>query len=188
MTKHKPDDAAYEHYRDCVRRCEEARDALARRVAESAARPEWRPVVDALRCVKGIDVATAHLLACEMGDPARFPNAPSFASWCGLAPSEHSSGESSSRGGITRTGNAHVRSALVESAWHVPMSSRGPKPLAPGQEAAPAVRRHATKCNRRLIDRREAMAAAGKRPCVANCATAREMACWVWAIAGMAAA
>lgn len=68
-----PDDAAaYEHYRDCVRRCEEARDALARRVAESAARPEWRPVVDALRCVKGIDVATAHLLACEMGDPARF--------------------------------------------------------------------------------------------------------------------
>ena len=43
----------------------------------------------------------------------------------------------------------------------------------------PATRRHATKCNRRLIDRREAMAAAGKRPCMANCATAREMACWV---------
>ena len=74
----------------------------------------------------------------------------------------------------------------VESAWHVPMSSRDPKPLAPGQEVAPAVRRHATKCNRRLIERREAMAAAGKRPCVANCATAREMACWVWAIARMA--
>ena len=62
------------------------------------------------------------------------------------------------------------------------------KELAPGQEAAPAVRRHAAKCNRRLQDRREAMAAAGKRPVVANCATAREMACWVWAIAGMAAA
>lgn len=182
-----PDDAAaYEHYRDCVRRCEEARDSLARRVAESAGRPEWKPAVDALRCVKGVDVATAFLLACEMGDPARFPSAPSFASWCGLAPSEHSSGETSSRGGITRAGNAHVRRALVESAWHVPMSSRDPKPLAPGQEVAPAVRRHATKCNRRLIERREAMAAAGKRPCVANCATAREMACWVWAIARMA--
>ena len=46
--------------------------------------------------------------------------------------------------------------------------------------------RHAAKCNRRLQERREAMSAAGKRPCVANCATAREMACWVWAIAGMA--
>ncbi|MBM6774442.1 hypothetical protein [Olsenella profusa] len=41
-----PDDAAaYEHYRDCVRRCQEARDALAARVAESSGRPEWRPVV-----------------------------------------------------------------------------------------------------------------------------------------------
>ncbi|MBM6779920.1 transposase, partial [Collinsella tanakaei] len=101
---------------------------------------------------------------------------------------EHSSGETSSRGGITRAGNAHVRSALVEAAWHVPMSSRAPKPLAPGQQVSPAVRRHAAKCNRRLQDRREAMEAAGKRPVVANCATAREMACWVWAIAGMATA
>ena len=184
-----PDDAAaYEHYRDCVRRCEEAQGTLARRVADSAGRPGWKPVVDALRCVKGIDVATAFPLASEMGDPARFPSAPSFASWCWLAPSEHSSGETSSKGGITRAGNAHVRRALVEAAWHVPASSRDPKPLAPGQEVAPAVRRHATKCNRRLIDRREAMAAAGKRPCVANCATAREMAYWVRAIAGMAGA
>ncbi len=45
-----------------------------------------------------------------------------------------------------------------------------------------------TKCNRRLQDRREAMSAAGKKPVVANCATAREMACWVWAIARMAVA
>ena len=52
------DAAAYEHYRDCVRRCQEARDALARRVAESAGRPGWKPAVDALRCVKGVDVAT----------------------------------------------------------------------------------------------------------------------------------
>lgn len=128
--------------------------------------------------MRGIDVATAFLLAFEMGDPSRFPGAPSFASWCGLAPSEHSSGEASSRGGITRAGGAHVRTALVEAAWHVPMSSREPKPLAPGQEVAPAVRRHAAKRNRRLRDRREAMESAGKRAVVANCATAREMACW----------
>ena len=169
-------------------RTEAARDELARKVAESAGRPEWKPIVDALRCVKGIDVATAFLLACEAGDFSRFPTAPSFASWCGLTPSEHSSGESASRGGITRAGNAHVRWALVEASWHVPTSSREPKPLAPGQEASSAVRRHATKCNRRLQDRREAMEASGKRPVVANCATAREMACWVWAIARMAGA
>ena len=47
------------------------------------------------------------------------------------------------------------------------------------------LRRHATKGVRRLIDRRAAMAEAGKRPAVANCATARELACWVWAVGAM---
>ena len=121
------------------------------------------------------DVATAFLLAAEAGDFSRFPTAPSFASWCGLAPSERSSGETESRGGITRAGNGHVRRALVEASWHVPMSTRHPKRS-----------RHAAKCNRRLQESRDAMSAAGKKPCAANCATAREMACWVWAIALMA--
>ncbi|OUP11053.1 IS110 family transposase [Collinsella sp. An2] len=181
------DDACVlEYYRDCVRRAEEAWRDLARRVAEAAGRPEWKPVCDALRCLKGVESATAFCLAAEAGDFGRFPTAPSFASWCGLTPSERSSGETVSRGGITRAGNAHARAALVEAAWHVPMSGRAPKALASGQSVAPAVRRHATKGNRRLQDRREAMRLSGKRPCVANCATAREMACWAWALARMA--
>ena len=156
------------------------------RALEAAARPEWAPVVDALCLVKGIDVATAFLLAAEAGDFSRFPTVPSFASWCGPAPSERSSGETESRGGITRAGNGHVRRALVEASRHVPMSTRHPKKPRPCHGVAPAVSRHAAKCNRRLQDRRGAMSQAGKRPCVANCATAREMACWVWAIALMA--
>lgn len=180
--------AALEHYVDEVRSREEAKGALARKVAESAGRPEWKPVVDALRQVKGIDVVTAHALAAEAGDFSRFRSAPAFAAWCGLVPSEHSSGESVSRGGVTKCGNRHARRLLVEAAWHVPMSSRSPKPLSPGQEVSPAVRRHALKCNRRLSERREALEAAGKRPCVANCATAREMARWVWALGSMAQA
>ena len=63
----------------------------------SGSRPSTRS-----RCVKGIDVATAFLLACEAGDFSRFRTAPEFASWCGLAPSEHSSGETSSRGDHAR--------------------------------------------------------------------------------------
>ena len=179
------DAAAYEHYTDAVDRCGEAKRELERRVVEAASRPEWAPTVDALCLVKGVDVATAFLLAAEAGDFSRFPSAPSFAAWCGLAPSERSSGETESRGGITRAGNSHVRRALVEASWHVPMSTRHPKKPRPGHGVAPAASRHAAKCNRRLQDRRDAMSQAGKRPCVANCATAREMACWVWAIALM---
>ena len=131
-----PDDAAaHGHYRDCVRRCEEARGALARRVADSAARPGWKPVVDALRCVKGVDVATAFLLACEMGDPARFPSASSFASWCGLAPSEHSSGETSSRGGIP----ARATPTCAARSWRPPGTCPCPRatrsPSRPGRRS-----------------------------------------------------
>ena len=94
---------------DAVERCAEAKRELERKVEEAAARPEWAPVVDALCLVKGIDVATAFLLAAEAGDFSRFPTAPSFASWCGLAPSERSSGETESRGGNTRAGSSHAR-------------------------------------------------------------------------------
>ena len=37
--------------------------------------------------------------------------------YLGLVPSEHSSGETIRRGGITKTGNGHARRVLVEGAW-----------------------------------------------------------------------
>ena len=54
-----------------------------------------------------------------------------------------------------------------------------------GQVVAPDVRRHAAKGVRRLVDRRAALIEAGKKSVVANCATARELACWAWAIGCM---
>ncbi len=41
--------AAFEHYKDEVRRLEDAKRAIARKVAEAAGRPRWKPRVDALR-------------------------------------------------------------------------------------------------------------------------------------------
>jgi transposase len=38
--------------------------------------------------------------------------------YVGLIPSEHSSGAKCARGGITKTGNAHLRRVLIEAAWH----------------------------------------------------------------------
>jgi transposase len=37
--------------------------------------------------------------------------------FCGLVPSEYSSGEHTQRGRITKSGNIHLRTQLVESAW-----------------------------------------------------------------------
>jgi transposase len=56
-------------------------------------------------------------LASEVCDWRRFPAASMFMGFCGLVPSEHSSGQRTSRGGITHAGNTHLRTQLVESAW-----------------------------------------------------------------------
>jgi transposase len=70
-----------------------------------------------LGCYRGVTELGALALAAEVGDWARFPRAASFMGFCGLTPSEYSSGDRVKRGRITKTGNVHLRTALVESAW-----------------------------------------------------------------------
>lgn len=106
----------------------------------------------------------------------------------GLTPSEHSSGESVCRGGITKAGNKHLRRVLMEAAWHYLNASRCSKDLAKGQSPDPAARRHAIKGVGRLIQRRESMLERGVLKNKANVATARELACWCWAVGCMAEA
>jgi transposase len=65
----------------------------------------------------------------EIGDLHRLASAPQLMAYLGLVPSEHSSGATKSRGGITKTGNGHVRRALVEAAWtyrHPARKTRAP--------------------------------------------------------------
>lgn len=177
-----PQRDALEYYVTAARCAESDRRQLERRVVALAGTDRWRATVEALSCIKGVDTLTAFRLAAEAGSFSRFRTAPAFASWCGLVPSEHSSGESERRGGITKAGNALARTALIESAWHYSTCSPRPKAPAPGTDVPPAIRSRADDCTARLHRRREALAAAGKSACKANAAVARELACWVWEI------
>ncbi|HWA10851.1 MAG TPA: transposase, partial [Opitutaceae bacterium] len=49
----------------------------------------------------------------------RFRNRRQVASYTGLCPSEHSSGQSRLQGSITRHGNPRVRHLLVEAVWRL---------------------------------------------------------------------
>lgn len=93
------------YYVDAVRRAAEEKARLEGLVEAEARKPRWRRRVDSLRCLKGVDTATAADLVFEAGEFSRFGNARSFAAWVGLTPSEHSSGESDRRGAITKAGN-----------------------------------------------------------------------------------
>ena len=181
----KADNDVLAYYVDRVRQATEDKARLEKLVEAEAQKPRWRPRVDALRCLKGIDVMSAADLAFEAGEFSRFKSARGFAAWVGLTPSEHSSGEKAARGGITKAGNKHLRRVLVEAAWHYISASPHPKDLAKGQSPDPRARRHATKGVRRLVQRREDMLARGVQKNKANVATARELACWCWAIGCM---
>ena len=120
-----------EYYVTAARCAESDRRQLEKKVLALARTDRWRPAVEALSCIKGIDTLTAFRLAAEAGSFTRFRTAPAFASWCGLVPSERSSGETERRGGITKTGNRLARTALVESAWHYLTCT--PRPKAPAR-------------------------------------------------------
>ena len=73
------------YYVDAVRRAAEEKARLEGLVEAEARKPRWRRRVDSLRCLKGVDTATAADLVFEAGEFSRFRNARSFAAWVGLA-------------------------------------------------------------------------------------------------------
>ena len=75
-------------------------------------------MVKALQALRGVEFVTAVTLVAEVGDFRRFAKATDFMGYVGLVPSERTTGNHRRQGPITKTGNAHVRHVLVESAWH----------------------------------------------------------------------
>jgi transposase len=123
----------------------------------------------------------------EIGDFRRFAHARQLMAYLGLAPSEHSSGSTIRRGGITKAGNALVRRVLIEGAWTCRMNARVSRKLHDRLEPLSAVIRDiAWKAQVRLCAPYRRLAAAGKPKVVVTTAIAREMAGFIWAIARIA--
>jgi transposase len=138
--------------------------------------------VERLRCFRGINDLTALTIAAELGDARRFPTAPSVMAYVGLVPSEHSSGSKRAHGAITKTGNAHLRRVLVESAWHYrhhPFVSAALRIRQRGASAA--VVAQAWAAQHRLHRRYARFAARGKPKQHIVTAVARELTGFVWA-------
>ncbi len=70
-----------------------------------------------LTSVPGIGITTAATLMVELDDIARFSNAEHLASFIGLIPMCHSSGDNDAVGDITVRRHFMLRCLLVEAAW-----------------------------------------------------------------------
>jgi transposase len=142
------------------------------------------PLVKALQALRGVEFVTGVTIAAEVGDFRRFPTAGDFMGYVGLIPTEQTTGETRRRGPITKTGNAHVRRLLVESAWHyrrLPRMSKALRERSVG--VAPGVCAIAWKAQKRLHNRLNKLIGRGKHPAEAVTAVARELAGFIWAIA-----
>jgi len=149
--------------------------------------PNWSLcwLVTALQALRGYQLINAVTLAAEIGDPRRFENPRQLMAYVGLVPSEHSTGDSVRRGGITKTGNRGARKVLIEASWTY---ARRAKSLPRAQGQPEAVRVIAEKALHRLSGRYRRLMAQGKLAQVAVTAIARESLGFIWAIAHAAGA
>jgi transposase len=158
--------------------------ALDERLSRLAVDGPWSPTVARLRCFRGIDTLAALALCLEIGDFGRFQRPAQLASWLGLVPSLNQSGESETRGPITKTGSGIARRLLVEAAWHyLPQPSVGVA-LAERRAGQPAeVLQIALRAQRRLHRLYHRLRGRGKPGNIVTVAVARELACFLWAAA-----
>jgi transposase len=70
-----------------------------------------------LMTIPGVGLLTAMSILLEIEDPHRFKNEKQFASYLGLVPTSHSSGEKVSNGEKTFRGNHYLGTMIIESAW-----------------------------------------------------------------------
>lgn len=161
------------------------RDRLDAAIVAMAADSEYTDTVRRLGCLRGISTLTGFALAVEIGDWHRLSGA-SIGSYLGLVPTERSSGEKRSQGGITKTGNTHARRLLIEAAWHHKARYQAGKTMLERWALAPApVAARGDAGNRRLHHRWSVLSARKKKHTVANTAIARELAGWCWSLAVM---
>jgi transposase len=76
-----------------------------------------RKATAVLCSVPGVGVITAAAFRLELPEPERFDREGQVARMAGLAPQVRQSGETRREGGLLKSGNARLRTVLVEAAW-----------------------------------------------------------------------
>lgn len=151
--------------------------------AVASAPEHLRALVTALQALRGVAQETAVTVALEFGSFTRFERATQAMGYTGLVASEYSSGTKKLQGAITKTGNSHLRRALVEAAWHYrhrPRLNQRQKELQP--KLSPKVTELAWKAQERLHRRYWALTNKSKPSPKVVTALARELVGFIWAI------
>jgi transposase len=168
-----------EHMAARVKRLEEA----ILEVVKLAPEP-MQELIRGLQALRGVAHISAVTIASELGNiTSRFESARKLMGYCGVFPSEDSSGKRIRRGGITKCGNAHLRRIVVESAWCYRHLPRVGEKLRKRHQGVPAeITEIAWKAQHRLHKRYMTLTMGGKDRRKVMTAVARELLGFIWAI------
>ena len=108
---------ALQFYIDELKHYRERVADLNRKMRELARTDLYQDQVKYLTSIPGIGLITAMILLMELVDITRFKTLDHLASYIGLVPGEHSSGDDDNTTGITPRSHHYLRSMLVECAW-----------------------------------------------------------------------
>jgi transposase len=183
---HPAQQLALQEYLDAIRQGESRVVRLEGMLQASA--QSWKRLEEAqrLQSLRGVSFITAVGLLAELGDLRRFKSARQLMAYTGLVPSENSSGNSVRRGRITKTGNAHVRWMLIESAWSYRLKARKSGHLLKRQaEVDAATAELSWKAQVRLCGRYQRLLQKGKPKGKVVTCIARELAGFIWALGSM---
>jgi transposase len=181
---HPAQQIALQEYIHSVEENSERVDRLTEQIVKLLSTWRMAPVVAAIQSLRGVAPIVASTMVVEIGDLRRFENPRQLMAYLGLVPSENSSGQTTKRGGITKTGNSHARRALIEAAQAYSFPARVSKELRKRQEGLPrAIKEISWKAQVRLCGRFRKLMARGKNRNRTIAAIARELSGFIWAIA-----
>ena len=182
---HSAQNMAFGEYRQAVRDAQDRLDRITQALRDECERWRMKSVVAALATLRGIDFVAAVTLVAEIGDFRRFAHPRDLMGFLGLVPSEFSTGDSRHRGAITKTGNGHARRVLIEAAWNYRFTAHIGRKMQIRQEGQPKVVRDiAWRAQLRLGQRYRRLRSRKLHQNKICVAIARELAGFVWAIAG----
>lgn len=172
----------FDHYRAVLATREAQLAAVQADLVPWFDRDPFADAVHRLGAYRGVTHMGGLGLAAEVCDWRRFGQAASFMGFVGLVPSEYSSGGSTHRGHLTKSGNAHVRAQLIEGAWQYRHRPFAGGVIAKRHEGvAPETVARAWKAQMRLSRRFRHLAERKNSKSVVAAAVARELAGFLWA-------
>lgn len=172
----------FDHYRAVVATREAQLAAVEADLVPWFDQDPFADAVHRLGAYRGVTHMGGLGLAAEVCDWRRFAQAASFMGFVGLVPSEYSSGGSTHRGHLTKSGNAHVRAQLIEGAWQYRHRPYVGGVIAKRQEGvAPDTVARAWNAQLRLSRRFRHLAERKNSKSVVAAAIARELAGFLWA-------